>query len=222
LRLTAARLFRRLYYFSRIMAKCPHCRQSIDPPPKRSRKCPHCREPIALRRGQLLTPEAAETLDNELTAMEAKKRLREGRQKAAREIREARKSGVVTGFTPLVSGNDCDVCQAASDRFFPIATCTPEMLPPYENCELPEGCRATFTCRLSQEYEYLLAKNPPKTLLDSGPTKSSKPGCLTALVAVCAFVVIWVTIAKLSWSTPSPAAELVDQIEAIEREQIPG
>jgi hypothetical protein len=180
------------------MAKCPHCRQSIDPPPKRSRRCPHCREPIALRRGQLLTPEAAEKLDNELAAMEATKRLREGRQKAAREIREARKSGVVTGFKPLVSANDCDVCQAASNRFFPVATYTPEMLPPYENCEFPDGCRATFTCTMSQEYEDLLTKNPPGTFLDFGPTESSKPGCLNALVAVCPFVIIWIAIAKLS------------------------
>ena len=153
----------------------PIVRRAIDPPPKRSRKCPHCRERIELRQGRLLTPAAAEKFDAKLTVKEAKQRLREGRQNAAKEIREARKSGVVAGFRPLVSDDDCSVCQAVRDKFFPVENCTPEMLPPYENCEYEDGCRATFICDLTD-------LNPPAT-----PRRNR--GCL-GVVAVCVFISI--------------------------------
>jgi len=76
------------------MAKCPHCRKTIDPPPTRSRKCPHCRERIELRKGRLLTPDAAEAIDDKATAAEAKQRFREGRKNggALRKLKERRKS----------------------------------------------------------------------------------------------------------------------------------
>jgi hypothetical protein len=124
-----------------------------------------------------------------IIAAETKQRFREGRQRAAREIREAQNSGVVTGFRLLVSANDCDVCQAAQHKFFPVETCTAEMLPPYENCKIPEGCRATFTGVLGREYKDLLAKYPPGTASDSQPEVPSKPklGCSGATVAVCVF-----------------------------------
>jgi hypothetical protein len=184
------------------MAECPHCRQTIEPPPKRSRKCPYCRRRIELRRGQLLTPEAAEEQDAKITAAEAKQRFREGRQRVADEIREAKKSGVVAGFKPLVSANDCRTCKAVRNKFFPIATCTPEMLPPYENCEIPEGCRATFTTTLLQEYEKLLSKTSPRAIRNSGVAASSKSksGCLSALAALCALisVILWVAITRVT------------------------
>jgi hypothetical protein len=150
----------------------------------------------------LLTPEAAEELDAKLAAAEAKRRFHEGRQKVAREIREARKTGVVTGFKPLVTANDCNICQAVRDKFFPIATCTPEMLPPYENCEIPEGCRATVTSALSQEYEDLFLMTSPGTVHDSAVAASprSKRGCLGILSAVCALIsiIVWATVTCLS------------------------
>jgi hypothetical protein len=191
------------------MARCPHCQQTIDPPPKRSRKCPHCREPIELRKGKLLTPEAAEALDAKLIAAEARERFREGRQKAVREIRQARQSGVVTGFKLLVSANDCDVCQAVRDRFFPVETCTPEMLPPYENCKLQDGCRATFTCTLAQQYEDLLAKYPPGSRFEEkGLGPKSKTGCLGVAIAV--FVLI--SIALWTVAAGKTGDELVDTL----------
>jgi hypothetical protein len=153
-----------------------------------------------LRQGQLLTPEVAEKLDEKLTVQKAKQRFREGRQNTAREIKQARQSGVVAGFKPLVSANDCDICQAVRDKFFPVATCTPEMLPPYENCEIPEGCRATFTCTLSQESEELLAKTTPGKAFDSDSTATpkSKQGCLGIFLAVCTltWIIVWVAIAS--------------------------
>ena len=125
-----------------------------------------------VRRGQLLTTEAANKLDERLAADEARERFRSGQQNAAREIREARKSGVVAGFQPLVSTNDCNICQAVRSMVFPVATCTPEMLPPYRNCELPNGCRATFTSVLTAEYEdYSLKPNQAQL---SNPARSSR------------------------------------------------
>jgi len=144
------------------MSSCPQCSQLIDPPPKRSRNCPHCRKPIVVRRGRLLTPEAAEDFDSQLEESREKRRskvrqerFREGRTNAIREIREAKKYGFVSGFKPLVSEGDCDICQKVRDRFFPKDTCTPEMLPPYKNCELEDGCRATFISVLNGDYETL-------------------------------------------------------------------
>jgi hypothetical protein len=171
-------------------AACPSCLRLIDPPPKRSRKCPHCKKPIVVRQGKLLTEQAAEKLDKELAAKEAKQRLVDGRKRAATEIREAKKSDVIVGFKPLVSAEDCSVCQAANDKFFPLATCTPEMLPPYGNCEIPEGCRATFVSVLSQEYEEILAKYPPHTDAGLNRQPSVKTGCLSALIFVCALMTL--------------------------------
>ena len=178
------------------MAKCPHCGQTIDPPPKRSRKCPHCRKPIELRGGRLLTPEDAEILDDKAATAEAKKRFREGRQSVARDIREAKKSGgVVTGFKPMVTEAECAVCQAVKNKVFPIKTCTAEMLPPYENCEYPDGCTAGVSTVMTKEYEDLLAATSPgdfpgpaKNLPEPGAvlylSPKSNPGCLVALVAL--------------------------------------
>jgi len=161
------------------MSRCPHCSQAIDPPPKRSRNCPHCRKPIVVRRGRMLTPESAAEFDSQLEESREKRRskvrqekFREGRKNAIREIREAKKSGVVSGFKPLVTENDCDICQKVRDRVFPIDSCTPEMLPPYEDCELEDGCRATFNCVLSSEYE----------TLRSSQKRPSKKGCLGSIL----------------------------------------
>src|SRR5208337_4795176 len=110
----------------------------------------------------MLTPESAAEFDSQLEESREKRRskvrqerFREGRKNAIREIREAKKSGVVSGFKPLVTEHDCDICQKVRDRFFPIDTCTPEMLPPYKNCELEDGCRATFVSVPSSEYQTL-------------------------------------------------------------------
>lgn len=44
-------------------ATCPHCAKVIEPRPRRNRKCPHCREPLVVRQGALLTPAAAQTVE---------------------------------------------------------------------------------------------------------------------------------------------------------------
>jgi len=171
------------------MSSCPHCSQLIDPPPKRSRNCPHCRKPIVVRRDRLLTPEAAEEFDSQLVAIREdrrskvrQERFREGRKCAIRDIRQAKKSGVVIGFKPLVSENDCDICQKVRDRFFPIDTCTPEMLPPYKDCELVGGCRATFVPVLNSEYE----------TFRHSLRQPSRKGCL-------GLILLLILVALLSW-----------------------
>jgi hypothetical protein len=163
------------------MSKCPHCRQTIDPPPKRSRKCPHCRKPIELRQGRLLTPEDAEILDDKAAAAEAKKRFREARQSIARDIRESKKAGgVVVGFKPVVTAAECNVCRAVKDKVFPIKTCTPEMLPPYENREFPDGCTAWAASVMTKEYEDLRAATSPEDF--PGPAKNlPEPGATVYL-----------------------------------------
>jgi hypothetical protein len=35
------------------------------------------------------------------------------------------------------------------------------MLPPYPDCEYPDGCRGTFSFVLEGEYEELLREHPP-------------------------------------------------------------
>ena len=128
--------------------------------PKRSRNCPHCRRPFVVRRGQLLTPEAAEKLDAKSQedreiqrAKRAKERFRNGRRSAAAAIREAKKTDFVVGFKPLVSDDACEVCLAVRERFLPIESCTAEMLPPYANCRLEYGCESTFTQVLDTDIE---------------------------------------------------------------------
>jgi hypothetical protein len=44
-------------------AACPSCQKVIEPRPKRDRKCPHCREPLVVRKGELLTADAAQKQD---------------------------------------------------------------------------------------------------------------------------------------------------------------
>ena len=129
------------------MPECPHCRQTLDPLPSQLRKCPHCRLPIVVRRGQLFTPEAAAKLNAKLVAEQAQERFREGRRDAAREIREARKSGVVTGFKPLVSSNKCKETHwklGSSCRGWGLSRCRLGVLVPL-SCQLAalDGTAAT-------------------------------------------------------------------------------
>jgi hypothetical protein len=77
--------------------------------------------------------------------------FRERRASTNRELKQARASGVVVGVRPLVSANDCGICQAASKRVFPIKDCKVEMLPPYRDCELEGGCRASVSFVLEGE-----------------------------------------------------------------------
>ena len=93
-------------------------------------------------------------------ARERVTKFKEGRLRAENEIRQAKRSGVVAGFTLLVSADDCAVCQAVQGKVFPVGRCTAEDLPPYENCELEGGCRATFTAVLKPEYGGPLVKRP--------------------------------------------------------------
>src|ERR1035441_6360380 len=115
------------------MSCCPHCSKVVEPPPKRSRKCPHCGERIEVRGGQVMTSESAEKFDTERTKKEAAERFREGREIAVQNFQNAKDSGVVVGFKLLLSGDECGVCQKNGNRIFPIAACTVQMLPPYEN-----------------------------------------------------------------------------------------
>lgn len=138
---------------------CPYCRSPIDPPPARSRKCPHCRASIVVRRGRLLTEAQGAEVDREGARVAAEnkarrraERYREGRARAEHDVADARRSGVVTGFKMLVSANDCRTCRRLKDKVFPVATCKPEMLPPFAECELEEGCRATTIAVLSPRY----------------------------------------------------------------------
>jgi hypothetical protein len=141
-------------------ATCPHCRRAIEPPPRRSRLCPHCRSPIVVRRGELLTEGQAETFDAELDAIASGKRMarateryREARASTAGNLKQARASrDIVSGISVMVSENDCRVCQAVSGIIFPVESCTLDMLPPYRNCEIEEGCRACITVVLKPEY----------------------------------------------------------------------
>jgi len=154
--------------------------------------CPHCRKPMVLRQGRLLTPEGAEKFDSEReekrrerTLTEAKQRFREGRKNAAQEIRQARQSGVVVGFRPLVSEDACRICQEVRKSFFPIGKCKSEMLPPYENCEFEDGCRETFTQVLDTDFD-------PTT--PSKRKSRPKQGCLGVVVVVCILSLIAVSV----------------------------
>jgi len=99
----------------------------------------------------------------------------------SRNIRQAQDSGVVVAFKLLVTENDCDVCQARREMVIPANACLPEMLPPYEDCKLEDGCRASFTCVLSRKYENLLAAYPPGSTIEESP---DRPGCLGVLLAI--------------------------------------
>jgi hypothetical protein len=44
-------------------AACPYCEKVIEPRPRRNRKCPHCREPLVVRKGAILTTDAAKAVD---------------------------------------------------------------------------------------------------------------------------------------------------------------
>lgn len=80
------------------------------------------------------------------------RRFREGQKRLAAELRQAKRSGVVAGIRPLVSGDACPVCRAVRDAVFPIETCTVEQLPPYQDCEHEDGCDSCITEVLKPEY----------------------------------------------------------------------
>jgi hypothetical protein len=182
-------------------AACPHCRRAIEPPPKRSRLCPHCRASIVVRRGSLLTEGQAEAFDTESErAASAKRkaiaveRYREGKASTASDLKQAKASGVVSGVRVLVSTNDCRVCQAVRDRVFPIKSCTPKMLPPYENCEIEDGCRASLTMVVAPEYS-----GRPRPKKRSATSSGGLVGCvMVASIAIGAFVVIRVCYGVLA------------------------
>jgi hypothetical protein len=59
---------------------------------------------------------------------------------------------IISGIRVMVSENDCRVCQAVAGIAFPVESCTLDMLPPYRNCELEDGCRACITMEIAPEY----------------------------------------------------------------------
>ena len=134
------------------MANCPHCSKVIDVPPNQLGNCPHCKEPIKVRNYLLLTPAQAEKVDVDKTAQRAAERLARVSQITIDNVNQARDSGVVAGFKLLLSGDECRVCRKNKKQMFPIATCTPEMLPPYEDCEYDDGCSGTFVSILHSRY----------------------------------------------------------------------
>jgi hypothetical protein len=166
---------------------CPHCGLAIEPPPKRSGKCPHCRQAIVVRRGRLLTEQGVEVFEGELEAERAAKvarkreeRFQEIRAATARELHDARKTGVVAGMQPLVSGDCCRICQAVRKKVFPIETCTVEMLPPYEDCEIEGGCDSAVIVVFKPEYGGPRPRSSPKGKPVPKPGKGS--GCLLTVV----------------------------------------
>jgi hypothetical protein len=170
------------------MSRCPHCSREIEPPPKRSKNCPHCKEPIVLRRGQLLTPKGAEEFDARASADRDKRevekkieRFREGRQRTREAIREAKKSGVVVGFKPLISEDACKVCRAVRGKFIPLSECSPESLPPYEDCEFEGECESTFVEVLDIDRPRGSRK---KSTQQAGGGKQTKAGCLGVMLMV--------------------------------------
>ncbi|MGD9617134.1 MAG: hypothetical protein AB7W06_17300 [Alphaproteobacteria bacterium] len=150
------------------MSACPHCHKAIDPPPKRSRKCPHCKAHFTVRRGVILTDAQAEAIEAEEARRLRKSRFREGRAQVVEELREARKSGVVAGFKPLVGDDACRLCLEARDRYFPLADCTVDMLPPYAECECEYGCESTITEVLKSEYDGGLSARKPNAAHGAG------------------------------------------------------
>jgi hypothetical protein len=120
-----------------------------------------------------MTLESAEKFDADRSAIEAAERFKESRKVAIQNIQQAKKSGVVVGFKLLLSGDECDVCQRNKDRFFPIATSSVEMLPPYEKCEYEWGCSGTFV-------EVLVS--------DFAPVPKKRKGCLGTVLVLISFV----------------------------------
>jgi hypothetical protein len=101
---------------------------------------------------------------------------------------------VISGICVMVSENDCQVCQAVQGVVFPVESCTLDMLPPYRDCELEDGCRAAITTILKPEA--------------SGRRRSAKPaaskpgglaGCMMIVsILIGAFVVIRVCYGVLT------------------------
>lgn len=102
-------------------------------------------------------------------AAEARKRFREGRRQAAEAIRDARRSGAVAGFEPLVSSDACKVCLAVRSHFIPLRGCKPSMLPPFDGCDFPDGCESTYVEVLKEERRIRARA-------------SRRPGCLKRIV----------------------------------------
>jgi hypothetical protein len=120
-----------------------------------------------------MVPESADKFDVDKKAKEVNERFREGRKNTIRSLQQDKKSGVVVGYRLLLSGDECGVCEKNKDGFFPIATCTPEMLPPYENCEDQSGCSGCFVQVL---------------ISDPAPVLSKRKGCLGAVLVLIAFM----------------------------------
>jgi hypothetical protein len=172
------------------MSRCPHCSEVIKRPPKRSRKCPHCQEPIELRLGQLMTPDSAEKFDAEKKAQEAIERFQEGRRIAVEAIKNAKNSQVVVGFKLYLSGYECDVCRTKKYRVFPVESCTPDMLPPYEDCEYENGCSGCLIEVLDSDNVPGLRLRKPTIVQQPTNVDSEGRRYLGAALVIALFVVI--------------------------------
>ena len=102
--------------------------------------------------------------------------FREYRRAAARDLRNAKKSGVAAGISPLVSSDACRVCLAKRGKVFPINTCTVGDLPPYADCEFAGGCESSTTIVLKAAH--------------AGRAKRKPMGCVGRFVVACLLLLL--------------------------------
>jgi hypothetical protein len=143
-----------------------------------------------------MTPDLAEKFDTARKVQDAAERFREGRNIAIQNIQQAKSSGVVVGFRLLLSGDECDVCQKNKNRFFAVATCTSEMLPPYQDCEYENGCSGTFVEVLYTDAA-MDFKARVGTDRQSAKSNPKGRGCLGAVLSL-AFITFVLSVADLA------------------------
>jgi len=126
---------------------CPYCGEPISfvYAPFKSFPCPRCGQPVFIRWGDLVTESDARRCDKEKEA-----RLALFRQQAKAELRDLQDPEVIDSFpavriSPIPDSRCCPRCLARKGKILLTRDCSPESLPPFEDCQNEtDGCRCAF------------------------------------------------------------------------------
>lgn len=110
---------------------CGHCGKLLPVSKRLRKKCPYCKSLCQ-------ATSVSEISDAEADAMqkrEDERCMREERRYAIKTLREYKRFKLYSGIRIHARENSCEFGRKQNGKVIPIGECTPEMLPPFPQCE---------------------------------------------------------------------------------------